>query len=117
LEKNKEVEKEFFQKYSSFIYEGTWTSEDYVDDNLFYYDALSVSSTSARPKVQYNISVIRLSALEEFKSKVFLLGDVAYIQDNSFFGYDTNGNPIKEKVLVTEITSNFDSPEKDSFKI
>lgn len=117
LTKIKEVETKFFNKYSAYIQEGSWTSEDYVDDNLYYFDALSVAKTSGQPKVQYSISVIRLSALEEFKNKVFKLGEVAYIQDNSFFGYDSKGNSIREQVVVSEITSNFEQPEKDSFKI
>ena len=81
---------------------------------------MSTAYTSSRPQISYNISVLRLSALEEFKNKVFNLGDISFIQDIEFFGY-TNINevktPYKEKVLVSEITSNFDSPENDSFKV
>ena len=110
----------FYKKYSRFIQEGSWTSEEYIDDNLYYLDALSVAYTSSRPKITYNISVIRLSSIEEFKNKVFRLGDISFIQDTEFFGYvSINGvrTPYKEKVLVSEITSFFDSPEKDTFKI
>ena len=110
----------FYKKYSRFIQEGSWTSEEYIDDNLYYLDALSVAYTSSRPKITYNISVIRLSSIEEFKNKVFRLGDITFIQDTEFFGYVyINGvrTPYKEKVLVSEITSFFDSPEKDTFKI
>ena len=115
---------EFYTKYSRFIQEGSWISEDYVDDNLYYLDALSVAYTSSRPQISYNISVLRLSALDEFKNKVFHLGDISFIQDTEFFGYTRvtkSGysvlTPYKEKVLVSEITSYFDEPEKDNFKV
>ena len=114
------LEEKFYKKYSRFIQEGSWNSEEYIDDNLYYLDAKSVSYTSSRPQVQYNISVLRLSSLEDFRGKIFKLGDIAAIQDTEFFGYVPSSNPktpYKEKVLISEITSNFDSPENDSLKI
>lgn len=120
IDKIEALDKKFYEKYSRFIQEGSWTSEDYYDDNLYYFDAVSTAYTSSRPQISYNISVLRLSALEEFRNKIFNLGDISFIQDTEFFGYTTiNGikTPYKEKVLVSEITSNFDSPEKDSFKV
>ena len=116
----KSLEQRFYNKYSRYIQEGSWSSDQYMDDNLYYLDAQSVAYTSSRPQVQYNISVLRLSALEEFKNKVFKLGSVATVQDTEYFGYEwKNGikNPYREEVLISEITSNFDSPENDSFKI
>ena len=120
VKKIEKLDKKFYDKYSRFIQEGSWTSEDYYDDNLYYLDAMSTAYTSSRPQISYNISVLRLSTLEEFKNKVFNLGDISFIQDIEFFGYtNINGvkTPYKEKVLVSEITSNFDSPENDSFKV
>lgn len=120
LDKIEELDKKFYEKYSRFIQEGSWTSDDYYDDNLYYLDAVSVAYTSSRPQITYNISVLRLSALEEFKNKIFNLGDISFIQDTEFFGYitvDGVKTPYKEKVLVSEITSNFDTPENDSFKV
>lgn len=116
----KGLDLKFYKKYSRFIQEGTWISEDYIDDDLYYLDAQSVAYTSSRPQIQYDISVIRISSIEEFKNKVFNLGDIAFIQDTDFFGYTyVNGikTPYKEKVLISEITSNFDEPEKDTFKV
>lgn len=120
----KNVEQEFFLKYSTFIQEGSWISEDYMDDNLYYLDAKSVAYTSSRPQIQYNISVLRLSALEEFKGKEFKLGDITYIEDTEFFGYKEISTdtgifkvPYQELVTISEITSYFDTPENDSFKV
>ena len=110
----------FYKKYAHYIQEGSWINEDYIDDTLYYLDAQSVAYTSSRPQISYNISVARLSSLEEFKSKVFHLGDISYIQDTEFFGYIPNAiipTPYKEKVLISEVTSNFDDPVQDTFKV
>jgi len=120
LELIKALDLRFYKKYSRFIQEGTWISEDYIDDNLYYLDAQAVAYTSSRPQVSYDISVIRISNLPEFQNKIFHLGDIAFVQDTEFFGYTyVNGlkTPYKEKVLISEVTSNFDQPELDSFKV
>ena len=116
----KALDFKFYKKYSRFIQEGSWTNENYIDDNLYYLDAQSIAYTSSRPQISYNISVLRISGIEGFENKVFHLGDIAFIQDTEFFGYTyINGvkTPYKEKVLVSEITSYFDEPDKDIFKI
>ena len=117
----KKLEEEFYKKFSRFIQEGSWTSQDYIDENLYYLDAQSVVYTSSRPKISYNISVIRLSALDEYKGKKFTVGDISFIEDTEFFGYvsgsDAWKTPYREKVLISESTSWFDSPEKDTFTI
>lgn len=120
VEKEK-LEEAFYKKFSRFIQEGSWTSQDYIDENLYYLDARSIAYTSSRPKVSYNISVIRLSALDEYKGKKFNVGDISFIEDKEFFGYfngiDGWKTPYREKVLISEKTSYFDSPEKDSFVV
>ena len=109
---------EFYKKYARYIQEGTWTSEDYWDDDLYYLDALQVAYESSRPQISYNINVMRLSDLEDYASKVFKLGDISFIQDVKYFGYNKDGiTPYKEKVVLTEITSNFDTPDKDTIKV
>lgn len=116
----KELDEKFYRKYSRFIQEGSWTSEDYIDDNLYFLDAQSVAYASSRPQISYNISVVRISGLEGFENKVFKLGDIAFIQDTEFFGYVyINGikTPYKEKVLVSSISSNFDNPSQDTFTV
>lgn len=117
----KVLEDTFYQKFSRFIQEGSWTSQDYIDPNLYYLDARSVAYTSSRPKISYNISVIRLNALDEYKGKKFNVGDISFIEDKEFFGYikgeDAWKTPYHEKVLISESTSWFDSPEKDAFTI
>ena len=116
----KELNYQFYKRYSRFIQEGSWIDEDYTNDDLYYFDAQNIAYTSSRPQVNYNISVARLSSLEEFQDKIFNLGDIAFIQDPEFFGYvwiDGVKTPVREKVLISEVTSNFDSPEQDSFRV
>lgn len=113
-----ELHEKFYRKYSRFIQEGTWTSEDYIDETLYFLDAQSIAYTSSRPQISYQIEVARLSGLEEFQNKIFNVGDIAYIQDPEFFGYTISGNsrtPIKQPVVVSGVISYFDEPSKDSF--
>ena len=120
IEKVELLDEKFYKKYFRFIQEGSWTSQDYVDDNLYFLDAQSVAYTSSRPQISYDISVIRISNQEGFENKIFKLGDIAYIQDTEFFGYIYKNQvktPYKEKVLVSSITSYFDEPSKDSFTV
>ena len=112
------LNKAFYSKYSRYIQEGTWSSEDYWNDDLYYLDAVEVAYKGSRPQVQYDINVLRLSELEDYSSKVFKLGDISYIQDVKYFGYQKDGiTPYKEKVMLSEITSFFDTPDKDTIKV
>jgi hypothetical protein len=49
LEYKETLNKEFFKHYSRFIQEGTWISEEYVDDDKYYVDAQSVLYNSCYP--------------------------------------------------------------------
>ena len=114
------LDEKFYKKYFRFIQEGSWTSQDYIDDNLYFLDAQSVAYTSSRPQISYNISVIRISNQEGFENKIFKLGDITYVQDTEFFGYtyiNQVKTPYKEKVLVSNVTSYFDEPSKDTFTV
>jgi len=82
------LHKAFFKKYARYLQEGTWQDSNYVDDDEYYLDGLEVAYRSSRPQIQYNISLIRVSSLEDFSSKVFDVGDICYIQDREFFGYE-----------------------------
>ena len=123
LKQIKELHQKFYNKYSTYIQEGSWNSEDYIDPNIYYYDALSVAYTSSRPQVQYDIAVTRVSELPEFKFRRFHVGDTTYIQDTDFFGYepylknDKVRTPYKEAVLISEISINFDEPDKDTITV
>ena len=118
-EQKRALNLQFYKKYSRFIQEGSWIKEDYVDDNLYYLDSVSTLHTSAQPKVTYNISVIDISQIPGFESYVFKLGDKTYIEDVEFFGYsliDRNA-PYREEIVVSEMTFELDSPEKNQIKV
>ena len=118
LDNIKEIHKRFNDKYSTYIMEGTWQDENYVDDDKYYLDGINVAYTSSRPQLSYSINVLRLSSLDEYSSKVFHLGDICYMQDREFFGYLPDKiTPYKEKILVSKISSFFDEPEKDILTI
>ena len=113
---------EFYKKYSRFIQEGSWISEDYIDENLYYMDAESTLATSARPKITYNISVLELSQLEGYEAYHFALGDKTFVEDTEFFGWTWKGQdkvktPYQEEVVISEITWELDSPEKNIIKV
>ena len=108
---------QFYKKYSRFIQEGSWISEDYIDENLYYLDAESTLYTSAQPKVTYSINVLELSQLEGYENYTFNLGDKTYIEDTEFFGWNQNGTPYHEEIVVSENIIELDSPEKNTFKV
>lgn len=123
-EKKEALNKKFYSKYSRFIQEGSWVSNDYVDDDLYYYDAQNVLSTSTQPKVSYSLSVIDVSPLDGYEAYSYDIGDHTYIEDTEFFGWlstEENGRiintPYREEVIVSEITDDLDSPENNKITI
>ena len=110
----------FYKKYSRFLQEGSWISEDYIDDNLYFLDAQSTLSTSAKPKITYNIFVLELSRLPGYENFTFALGDKTTIEDTEFFGWvwkEGVQTPYQEEIVVTELTVVFDSPEQNQIKV
>lgn len=110
---------QFYKKYSRFIQEGSWIKEDYIDDNLYYLDSLSTLHASAQPKVTYTINVLDLSQLPGYEGYTFELGDRTYIEDIEFFGWSLadSSTPYREEIIVTELTQELDSPEKNVIKV
>ena len=110
---------DFYTKYSRFIQEGSWISEDYTDDNLYYLDAQGTLHASAFPKVNYTIDIIDVSQVEGFENFNFSLGEKTTVEDVEFFGWalDNSGRPYKEEVIISEITTLYDSPEQNKIKV
>lgn len=125
LQKEKEVLKlKFYTKYSRFIQEGTWTDESYVDDELYYLDAVKISNTSAYPQVSYTINVLSIEDVDGYEAYKFNVGDRTYIEDVEFFGYVTkefNGmsakTPYRMEVIVSERNQNLDDASKTTITI
>ena len=107
----------FFTKYSRFIQEGTWISEEHYDDEKYYNDALSVMYNSCYPQVAYTINTNEVSQLPGYELFNFEVGEKTYAEDGDFFGYDEKGYPKREEVIITEKTENLDDPSKNTNKV
>lgn len=119
-EKKEELNQKFYDKYGYYIQEGTWISEDYDDDELYYLDAINTLYTSAFPQVTYNINVRDVSVLEKYKNYSFNCGDKTFIEDTEFFGYVLkNGvrTPYREEVVVTQVIYGIDNPSQNQITI
>lgn len=115
----------FYDKYCRYIQEGSWTSNDYIDDDLYYYDAQNVLSSSVSPQASYSINVIDISQLNGYESFNYKIGDHTFVEDTEFFGWLTTYNedsgfvytPYKEEVIVSEFSHSLDSPESNKITV
>ena len=116
-----QLNREFLSKYSKYVQEGSWISEDYIDDNLYYLDAVSICQTSAFPQVNYTINVVDIASLEGYENYSFEIGDKTFVEDTEFFGWITDENglksPYKEEVIISEYINNLDSPESNTITV
>lgn len=106
----------FYKKYSSYIQEGVWMSEDYIDGNKYYADALSVLYNSCYPKVSYTINPIR-PEFDEFGLMESTLGDKTFVEDVEFFGQNEDGSPVRTEIIASEKVDNLDSQDKTTIKV
>lgn len=113
------VLQDFYDKYATFIQEGTWMSEDFMDDNIYYFSAIEKARENAFPKVSYTIDALEISALPEFKLYDFKIRDKTFIEDTEFFGWsdEEKMTPYKEEVIVSEINYNLDNPAETKITI
>lgn len=107
----------FFKKYYRYIQEGSWKDDSYMDDTLYYLDALATARASAFPKVTYDIQTIDLQNFDEFKGYNFNIGDKTYIEDTEFFGYTQTGKPYQEETIITKIEYNLDDCSKNKITV
>ena len=121
IQKEKDIINEaFYSKYSRFIQEGSWLEEDYIDDNLYYYDAESTLNTSADPLITYDIKVIEVSEIEGLQNYRFDIGDITTIEDTEFFGWtfiDGIQTPVKQQIIISEVAFDLDNPENNSITV
>ena len=106
----------FEKKYKRFIQEGTWSSTDCINSDLYYLDALQVSNSSAQPVISYNINVVEISEIEDYEYYKFNVGDKTYIEDTEFFGWANKDGvltPAQEEVIVSEVEWHLDDPSSN----
>lgn len=106
-----------YKIYSSYVKEGSWISEDYIDDDLYYIDGEKKLQEASQPKVSYTIEIVDISSLPDYSSYTFNLRDKTYIEDPEIFGYSDNGIPYREEIIVTELTNYLQSPEKNTITV
>lgn len=107
----------FFTRYSRFIQEGSWIDEKYYDDEKYYNDALSVMYNSCYPQVAYTINTFEVSRLPGYEIFNFNVGEKTWAEDGEFFGFNTDGSPKKEEVIIAEKSENLDDPSKNTNKV
>lgn len=122
VEKKNELNRLFYHKYARYIQEGSWVDENYIDDNLYYLDALSVIRTSCKPKITYDIGVIDIAAAYEYEEDRAVLeselGDRTYVEDTEFFGYQNDKvTPYWEMVVVSEKIYNLEDASQNQTKV
>lgn len=107
---------DFYQKYEPFLKEGTWSDNNYLSDNSYYFGAKEIAKQGAIPKLTYNISVIDLSILDEdYKIGI---ADSTYIEDIETFGINQKtGLPNRLKAIISGITYDLDLPTQNSIEI
>ena len=122
VEKKNELNRLFYHKYARYIQEGSWIDENYIDDNLYYLDALSVIRTSCKPKITYDIGVVDIAAAYEYEEDRIVLeselGDRTYVEDTEFFGYQKDKvTPYWEMVVVSEKIYNLEDASQNQTKV
>lgn len=117
VRRKQEITRIFNRAYARFIQEGNWAGNSYITHDDYYADALKVSQDGAKPHAEYTLSVINLYALPNYKEFKYNIGDITWIEDTEYFGYNNNGTPYHEKVIVTQINRTLDVPINDTFTI
>jgi hypothetical protein len=69
------------------------------------------------PKVTYTFNVLELSQVEGYEALTFDLAEKTFVEDPDFFGYNDDGTPYKEEVVITEIAYYLDEPDKNTIKV
>lgn len=119
LNKINDLNEQFYQKYEPYIKEGTFSNNNYITDNEYYWAGVQVLDDSCEPKVTYSVDVVDINVLDKFNGLYeFKIGDITYIEDIDFFGINKHtGFPNKEKVLVSEIKEYLDEPKKNNISL
>lgn len=108
---------QFYDLCRGYIKEGAWSSEDYIDDDLYYLDAERQAEEYSVPRVTYTIDVIDLSSLPKFKDYTFNLRDKTFIEDPDVFGYYSDKTPVQEEIIITSKTNHLQEPNKNTITV
>lgn len=119
LKQINQLSENFYQKYEPFLKEGTWSDENYLSDNAYYFGAKEVAKDGCVPKTTYSISVVDLYSLPEYEDYCFDIADTTYIEDIDLFGINVKtGLPNKLKVIISAFTyEDLDSPMNNTIEV
>ena len=116
LNKINDIADKFYKKYEPYIKEGTWTDDNYLTDNEYFWAANNVLSDSCKPKVSYTVNVSDISTLDD--DYLFDLSDTSFVEDVDMFGINQRtGLPNQQKVIISGITEDLDNPTNNSIEI
>jgi hypothetical protein len=107
----------FENKYIQYLKEGYWSGSDYSDNDTYYLDARCAGNDSATPKIEYTLSVIDLSSIPYYKDYKVKIGDETFITDGEMFGYDGNGIPNRERVIISELDEQLDQNSNNKITV
>lgn len=118
LAKINSISSDFFKKYEPYLKEGTWSDNNYIDNNAYYFGAKEVAKQGSIPKVSYSISLIDIGILPNNEEYIFNIADTTYIEDIGLFGINPKtGLPNRLKVIISEIEESLDEPKNNSIKV
>lgn len=116
LKKINELSDNFYKRYEPYLKEGTWSDSNYITDNAYYHDALSVAAEGAIPKVSYDIKVVPLGIFDE--DYEIDIADTSYVEDIGMFGINKKtGLPNRLKVIISQLNENLDKPSENSISV
>lgn len=108
--------KAFEKQYLPYIKEGIWSDSSYVDNDTYMLDAQKVSNTSAIPVMNWTISVLDGSVIDDLENYVFEVGDKTFLIDNEFFHNNTQ-KEYRFEVLVSGIEENLENGLKNKIEV
>ena len=118
LRKINELSQKFYRKYEPFLKEGTWSDNNYITDNAYYYGALEVAKQGCIPKVSYSITVCDIEPLYLEGDYDFEVADTTYVEDIGLFGINKKtGLPNKLKALISATIENPDQPQENKIEV
>ena len=108
----------FFKKYEPYLKEGTWSNNNYLSDNAYYFGAVNAAAQGALPKTNYTINVVDIYLIPGYEDYEFNIADTTYVEDEGMFGRNPKtGLPNRLKVIISGITEDLDVPTNDNIQV
>lgn len=106
-----------YKDYEQYISEGRYENSDEITSDGLMEQALLAFETIKYPKITYSMSIIDLSALDNYKFLRIKVGDKILIQEESdrlYLSYQTEDTKYLQ---ITEITHDLRKPESTSIGV